>query len=136
MMAVNTYTCVAEFTQYAAIDALRDIEGNTAFVVRRVHSPPQASSFAIWSASRLPLCLAPDGAFYAWVEITGTGMSAEDLCRILLEDAGVAAIPGAAFGPAGKDFIRFSFASSTVTLHEAVERIMKASTAWQTTVVR
>src|SRR5258708_39402934 len=78
-------------------------------------------------------CLPPDGAFYAWVDITGTGMSAEDLCRILLEDAGVAAIPGAAFGPAGKDFIRFSFASSTATLHEAVERIMKVSSAWQGT---
>jgi aminotransferase len=79
-------------------------------------------------------CAAPDGAFYAWVETTGTGMTAEELCRIMLEEAGVAAIPGAAFGPAGKDFVRFSFASSTATLQEAVERIMKASTAWQSAV--
>ena len=79
-------------------------------------------------------CHAPEGAFYAWVDIAGTGMTAEDLCRIMLEDpAGVAAIPGAAFGPAGKDFIRFSFASSTATLHEAVERIQKVSSAWQGT---
>jgi aspartate/methionine/tyrosine aminotransferase len=65
-------------------------------------------------------------------------MTAEDLCRILLEDAdaGVATIPGAAFGPSGKDFIRFSFASSTATLHEAVERIMKVSSAWQGTPAR
>jgi aspartate/methionine/tyrosine aminotransferase len=67
------------------------------------------------------------------VETTGTGMMAEELCRILLEDAGVAAIPGAAFGPSGKDFVRFSFASSTATLQPAVERIMKVSTAWQGT---
>ena len=80
--------------------------------------------------------LPPDGAFYAWVEFTGTGMSAEDLCRILLEDAGVAAIPGAAFGSSGKDFIRFSFASSMATLQEAVERIQKVSSAWQATAVR
>jgi len=78
----------------------------------------------------------PEGAFYAWVDITGTGISAEELCRILLEEAGVAAIPGAAFGPAGKDFIRFSFASSTATLKEAVERIQKVSSAWQATAVR
>jgi aspartate/methionine/tyrosine aminotransferase len=45
----------------------------------------------------------------------------------------VAAIPGAAFGPGGKDFIRFSFASSMATLREAVERIAKVSTAWQPT---
>jgi aspartate aminotransferase len=132
MMVVNTYTCVAEFTQYAAIDALRDRENNTArmvgeFALRR-------NQFAR-DLNRVPgfRCVPPDGAFYAWVDITGTGISAEELCRILLEDAGVAAIPGAAFGAAGKDFIRFSFASSMATLQEAVERIQKVSSAWQGT---
>jgi aminotransferase len=65
------------------------------------------------------------------VNITGTGMSAEEVCRMMLEEAGVAAIAGAAFGPSGRDFVRFSFASSNATLHEAVQRIQKASTAWQ-----
>jgi aspartate aminotransferase len=51
----------------------------------------------------------------------------------MLEDAGVAAIPGAAFGPSGKEFVRFSFASSMATLQNAVERIVKVSTAWQGT---
>jgi aspartate/methionine/tyrosine aminotransferase len=132
MMAVNTYTCVAEFTQYAAIDALRDREGNTAHMVGEFSR--RREQF-VRDLNRVPgfRCHPPDGAFYAWVDITGTGMSAEDLCRILLEDAGVAAIPGAAFGPSGKAFIRFSFASSMATLHEAVERIVKVSTAWQGT---
>jgi aspartate aminotransferase len=137
MMAVNTYTCVAEFTQYAAIDALRDREGNTAHMVGEF---TRRREQFVRDINRVPgfRCLAPEGAFYAWVDITGTGMSAEDLCRILLEDpeAGVAAIPGAAFGPSGKDFIRFSFASSTKTLHEAVERIQKVSPAWQGTLAR
>jgi aminotransferase len=62
-------------------------------------------------------------------------MTAEELCRIMLEEAGVAAIPGAAFGPGGRDFIRFSFASSTANLKEAVERILHASSAWQQTAV-
>jgi aspartate/methionine/tyrosine aminotransferase len=133
MMAVNTYTCVAEFTQYAAIDALRDREGNTAHMVGEFSR--RREQF-VRDLNRVPgfRCLPPEGAFYAWVDITGTGVSAEDLCRILLEDAGVAGIPGAAFGPSGKDFIRFSFASSMATLHEAVERIAKVSTAWQGTV--
>jgi aspartate aminotransferase len=132
MIVMNTYTCVAEFSQYAAIDALRDREGNT---------PRMVAEFArrrdqfVRELNAVPgfRCLPPEGAFYAWVDITGTGMSAEDLCRVLLEDAGVAAIPGAAFGAAGKDFIRFSFASSMETLHQAVERIQKVSTAWQGT---
>ena len=58
-------------------------------------------------------------------------MTAEEVCRIMLEEAGVAAIPGAAFGFSGRDFVRFSFASSNAMLHEAVERIQKASVAWQ-----
>jgi aspartate aminotransferase len=132
MMAVNTYTCVNEFVQYGAIDALRDREGTT---------PRMVAEFArrreqfVRDLNDIPgfRCEAPEGAFYAWADIRGTGTSAEELCRILLEDAGVAAIPGAAFGPAGKDFVRFSFASSAETLNEAGARIKKASTAWQGT---
>jgi aspartate aminotransferase len=134
MMAVNTYTCVAEFTQYAAIDALRDREGNTPYMVGEF---ARRREQFVSELNRVPgfRCHPPEGAFYAWVDMTGTGMSAENLCRILLEDAGVAAIPGAAFGPTGKEFIRFSFASSMATLHEAVERIVKVSSAWQGTAV-
>ena len=132
MMAVNSYTCVAEFTQYAAIDALRDREGNTEYMVGEF---TRRREQFVRDLNRVPgfRCLPPEGAFYAWVDITGTGISAQNLCRILLEDAGVAAIPGAAFGPTGKEFIRFSFASSMETLHEAVERIVKVSAAWQAT---
>lgn len=132
MMVVNSYTCVAEFTQYAAIDALRDRENNTGKMVAEFAR--RRAQFAR-DLNQVPgfRCLPADGAFYAWVDITGTGISAEELCRILLEDAGVAAIPGAAFGEAGKEYIRFSFASSMATLQEAVERIQKVSGAWERT---
>jgi len=135
LMVVNTYTCTAEFTQYAAIEALRDCEGSTPRMVAEFKR--RRDQFAR-DLNRVPgfHCVPPEGAFYAWVDITGTGLSAEELCRILLEEAGVAAIAGAAFGPAGKDFIRFSFASSTATLQEAVERMQKVSTAWPATAAR
>ena len=102
---------------------------------RRVRAP--AANSSSHDLNRVPgfHCQPPEGAFYAWVDITGTGITAEEICRILLEDAGVAAIPGAAFGPSGKDFIRFSFASSMANLKEAVERIDKVSAAWQGTLV-
>lgn len=134
MMIVNTFTCVAEFTQYAAIEALRDREGNTA---RMVAEFARRREQFCCDLNGVPgfRCISPEGAFYAWVDITGTGMTAEDLCRILLEEAGVAVIPGAAFGPAGRDFIRFSFASSMETLKEAVERIQRVSSAWHRTLV-
>ena len=133
MLAINSYTCVAEFSQYAAIEALRDRDGATPRMVGEFGKRRQQF---IRDLSRVPgfRCQAPEGAFYAWVNIVDTGMTAEELCRIMLEEAGVAAIPGAAFGPAGRDFIRFSFASSTANLQEAVERILRASAAWQRSV--
>ncbi len=132
MLAINSYTCVTEFTQYAAIQALRDREGNT---------PRMVAEFArrrdqfVRDLNQIPgfRCEAPAGAFYAWVDIRGTGLSAEEVCRILLEDAGVAAIPGAAFGSAGRDFVRFSFVSSVVNLREAAARISRVASAWQGT---
>lgn len=132
MMAVNTYTCVNEFVQYGAIDALKDRDGST---------PRMVAEFArrrkqfVHDLNEIPgfRCEAPEGAFYAWVDIGSTGTSAEELCRILLEEGGVAAIPGAAFGPSGKDFVRFSFASSVENLHEAAARIKRVSSVWQRT---
>jgi aspartate aminotransferase len=133
MLAVNSYTCVAEFSQYAAIEALKDRDGTTQRMVREFTARRQQF---IRDLNRVPgfRCLPPEGAFYAWVNISETGMSAEELCRILLEEAGVAAIPGAAFGIAGTDFIRFSFASSTATLREAVDRILRVSANWHSAV--
>jgi len=132
MLAVNSYTCVAEFTQYAAIDALRDREGNTPRMVAEFERRRQQF---VRDLNKIPgfRCEPPDGAFYAWVDIRGTGSTAEEICRILLDDAGVAAIPGAAFGSASKHFVRFSFASSVENLREATTRIMKVSAAWQGT---
>ncbi len=135
MLAVNSYTCVAEFSQHAAIEALKDQDGTTPRIVREFGR--RREQF-IRDLNRIAgfRCSPPEGAFYAWVNISETGMSAEELCCIMLEEAGVAAIPGVAFGAAGADFIRFSFASSTGTLQEAVERILKVSAAWQGTAVR
>jgi aspartate aminotransferase len=130
MLAVNSYTCVAEFSQYAAIEALRDTHGATP---RMVEEFARRRRQFVRELNQIPgfRCLAPEGAFYAWVNIEETGESAEQICRLMLEEAGVAAIPGAAFGPNGRNFVRFSFASSTATLHEAVERILKIAGAWR-----
>jgi aspartate aminotransferase len=130
MLGVNSYTCTAEFSQYGAIEALRDREGAM---------PRMVSEFAkrreqfVRDLNRVPgfRCAPPEGAFYAWVDISEAGQSAEEICRVMLEEAGVAAIPGAAFGPAGAEYVRFSFALSTAVLKEAVERILQVASAWQ-----
>jgi|SRR5215831_4286204 len=130
MLAINSYTCVAEFTQYAAIEALRDMTGATPRMVEQFRK--RRDQF-IGDLNRVPgfRSIPPEGAFYAWVNVEDTGLTAEEVSRIMLEEGGVAAIAGAAFGAMGRNFVRFSFASSTATLKEAVERIQKVSTAWQ-----
>src|SRR5438067_1335926 len=129
MLVMNTYTCVAEFTQYGAIEALRDREGATP---RMLCEFSRRREQFVRDLNSIPgfRCVPPEGAFYAWVDTTETGQSAEELCRIMLEEAGVAAIPGAAFGLGGRNYVRFSFASSTAILHEAVERILRVSSTW------
>jgi len=129
LLAVNSYTCVAEFTQLAAIEALRDRDQATPRMVAEFHH--RRDQF-VHDLGEVPgfRCAPPAGAFYAWVNVAGTGLPAEAVCRILLEDAGVAAIPGAAFGASGKDFVRFSFASSSAILAEAIARIHRVAGAW------
>jgi aspartate/methionine/tyrosine aminotransferase len=130
LLAVNTYTCVAEFSQYGAIEALKDREGATP---RMVGEFAKRREQFVRDLNLVPgfRCALPEGAFYAWVDVSEAGLSAEEICRMMLEEAGVAAIPGAAFGPAGADYLRFSFASSNAVLKEAVERILRVSSAWE-----
>jgi aspartate/methionine/tyrosine aminotransferase len=132
LLAVNTYTCTAEFSQYGAIEALLDREGATP---RMVGEFTKRREQFVRDLNRVPgfRCAPPEGAFYAWVDVSEAGQSAEEICRIMLEEGGVAAIPGAAFGVAGSESVRFSFASSTAILKEAVERILKVASAWQPT---
>jgi aspartate/methionine/tyrosine aminotransferase len=81
-------------------------------------------------------CRPPDGAFYAWVNIEDTGLPAQELAATLLEDVGIAAIAGAAFGSAGKNYLRFSLVSARNLLEEALERIERVSARWRATVSR
>src|ERR1700680_1365662 len=126
----STLTLASRNSASTALEALCDREGAT---------PRMVAEFAkrreqfVRDLNRVPgfRCAPPEGAFYAWVNISEAGRSAEEICRIMLEEAGVAAIPGAAFGPAGAEYVRFSFASSTAILKEAGERILQVSFTWQ-----
>jgi aspartate/methionine/tyrosine aminotransferase len=68
-------------------------------------------------------CVVPQGAFYAFPNITGTGWKSKPLADALLADTGVAALSGTAFGEYGEGYLRFSYANSMENLMEAVERI-------------
>jgi aspartate/methionine/tyrosine aminotransferase len=65
----------------------------------------------------------PKGAFYVFPNITGTGWKSKPLADALLEQAGVAALSGTAFGQFGEGYLRFSVANSLANLHQALDRI-------------
>ena len=67
--------------------------------------------------------MAPAGAFYAFPNVSGTGFSGEDLATRLLEDAGVATVPGSAFGREASAHLRLSYANSRENLRLALQRI-------------
>src|SRR6266404_7241099 len=130
LLVLNTFTCAAEFTQVAAIEALRD---STNAVDAMVAEYRKRRELFVAGLNRIPgfRCQPPQGAFYAWVNIEGTGLSAQELASTLLEEAGVAAIAGAAFGAAGKNYLRFSLVSARNLLEEALERIKRVSARWR-----
>ena len=133
MLVLNTFTCTAEFTQVAGIEALLDI---TSAVPAMVHEYRQRRDLFVAKLNKIPgfRCQSPDGAFYAWVNIEETGRTAEEVQKILLEEVGVAGIAGAAFGVEGKNFLRFSLVRATHLLEEALERIRRVSSHWRATV--
>ncbi len=135
LLVLNTFTCTAEFTQVAAIEALRD---STDAVDAMVAEYRKRRELFVAGLNRIAgfRCQAPEGAFYAWVNIEDTGVVAEELAALLLEEAGVAAIAGAAFGSAGKNYLRFSLVSARNLLEEALERIERVSVRWRAAVVR
>jgi aspartate/methionine/tyrosine aminotransferase len=135
MLVLNTFTCTAEFSQIAAIEALRD---STNAVPAMVEEYRKRRDLFVEKLNRIPgfRCQSPDGAFYAWVNIEETGMPAEEVQRVLLEEAGVAGIAGAAFGAEGKNYLRFSLVSATHLLEDALERIQRVSSRWRAAVAR
>jgi aspartate aminotransferase len=135
LLVLNTFTCVAEFTQVAAIEALRD---STRAVDAMVTEYRKRRDLFVARLNRIPgfRCQVPDGSFYAWVNVEDTGLSAEEVARLLLEEVGVAGIAGAAFGAQGKNYLRFSLVSARHVLEEALDRIERLSVRWRAAVAR
>jgi aspartate aminotransferase len=135
LLVLNTFTCAAEFTQVAAIEALRDSTGAVDAMVEEYRKRRDLFVTGLNNISGFR-CQPPQGAFYAWVNIEETGLSADEVQKILLEEGGVAGIDGAAFGPGGRNYLRFSLVSARNLLEEALERMQRVSLHWRAAVAR
>ena len=121
---VNCHSCVNAPTQFAGIAAL---EGPQDKVIEMVEAFDERRKVIVSMLNQLPgfTCVNPGGAFYAFPNITGTGMTAKELQNKMLETAGVATVAGTSFGIHGEGYIRFSYANSTENIKRAIERIGK-----------
>ena len=123
-LMVNSNSCTASFTQRAALAALTGPQDDSEAMVEEFRRRRDAF---IAGLNRIPgfRCQMPEGAFYAFPNVTGTGIPSKRLADSLLTDAGVACLSGTAFGEYGEGYLRFSYANSLENLNEAVERIDK-----------
>jgi aspartate aminotransferase len=128
-LMVNSNSCTASFTQRAGIAAL---EGPQDAVNRMVSEFRLRRDAFCKGLNEIPgfRCALPGGAFYAFPNVTGTGVHSKELADLLLNDAGVSCLNGGGFGEYGEGYIRFSYANSFENLMEAVERIKKISLRW------
>ena len=121
-LAINSYSCPNAATQYAAIEALDGPQEaveimTTAFnerrqvIVRELNDVPGVS------------CVDPGGAFYAFPNVSETGIDARTLQERLLDEAGLAVIAGTSFGHLGEGYLRFSYAASLEEIVEGVDRM-------------
>ncbi len=120
--SVNIVSCVTTFSQYGALEAFRMDQAPVREMVEEFRA---RRDLLVAGLNDIPgiRCVEPLGAFYAFPNITGTGRTAEQLAAELLEEAGVAALSGTAFGAGGEGYIRLSYASSRENLERALERI-------------
>ncbi len=121
-LAINSVSCTSAFSQDAAIAAL---EGPWQPVDNMVAEFRRRRDIIVAGLNDIPgiTCLEPQGAFYVFPNITGTGQTAAQLQARLLAEAGVAALGGTAFGPYGEGFLRFSYANSVENIRAALEAI-------------
>lgn len=121
-LMVNSNSCTASFSQRAGIAALRGPQKPVLEMVAEFHRRRDAFVAAL---NTIPgfRCALPEGAFYAFPNITGTGWQSKPLADALLNEAGVACLSGTAFGAYGEGYLRFSYANSMENLMRAVDKI-------------
>ena len=123
-LLINSVSCVNAAAQFAGIAAL---DGPDDSIHQMMEKFTQRRNLIHKGLNELPgvECSLPGGAFYAFPKVIGTGMNGAEFCKKAMHEAGVAIVPGTAFGKTSKDYVRFSFAASRDNISQALENIKK-----------
>ncbi|RVU39278.1 pyridoxal phosphate-dependent aminotransferase [Hwanghaeella grinnelliae] len=127
-LAINCHSCVNASAQFAGIAALEGPQDDARAMVKAFDERRKVVMEAL---NALPgfSCIEPAGAFYAFPNITKTGLTAAEAQDLFLEEAGVATIAGTSFGIHGEGYIRVSYANSTANIRKAMSRMGDALAA-------
>ena len=118
-------SCATSFVQHGGVTALKAGNEGSQEMVKEYKRRRDYIVEKVNSIEGLSLN-APDGAFYAFINIKELGVSSEEFCNYLLDEECVAIVPGTVFGSAGEGFVRFSYASSYDDIVEGLNRVEKA----------
>ena len=120
-LATNVYSCATTFVQRAAPVALGGPQDEVRAMVAEFR---RRRDVIVEGLNAIPgvRCRKPAGAFYVFPNVVGLGMKSAELEQALLEDAGIAALSGTAFGSHGEGFVRFSYANSIENIREGLRR--------------
>jgi aspartate aminotransferase len=119
----SSVSSTSTFCQLAAVEAFTD--ETSEMVQNMVQEFRRRRDVFVDGLNSIPgiRCLRPHGAFYLFPNVSGLGRSSREIADRLLDEAGVAALPGTAFGAQGEGYLRFSFANSLTNIETALERI-------------
>jgi len=122
LLLTHSIGATAHFTQYAGLEA---IKGSQKAVDEMVAEFQRRRDVIVSGLNAIPgfVCRKPQGAFYAFPNIVGSGLSSAELADLLLEKASVAVLPGSAFGEYGEGYLRLSYANSIENIAEGLRRI-------------
>ena len=125
LLLTHSVGCTASFTQVAGLEAINGPQDQVEAVVaayKRRRDVLVSGLNAIPGVS----CRTPQGAFYVFPNITSFGRTSDWLAEYLLDEAGVALLPGTSFGKYGEGYLRLCFANSLENIHKALERLAEA----------
>ena len=125
LLLETTSSCVPPFIQKAGIEAIEGDQTLQKNMYLEYEKRRDLIVNGINSITGLD-CISPGGAFYVFVNIKKTGMTSESFCDYVLEDSGVAILPGTSFGEFGEGFVRICYAVDQDEIKNALERIKKS----------
>ncbi|MFH1824740.1 MAG: pyridoxal phosphate-dependent aminotransferase [Candidatus Firestonebacteria bacterium] len=123
-VSLYTVTHVTSIVQKAALSALNGPQDCVKEMVDAYRLRGDILVDGLNSIGKIS-CIKPQGAFYAFANISKLNMKSEDFVIKMIKEAGVSAVPGSSFGNSGEGFVRFCFANSNENIKEAVKRINK-----------